>query len=151
MWIAGHWIRRWLNMTSTYACFNSLSPSDAYIVSKQTTTGSDNGLSPGRRQAIIWIIAGILLFGPSGTNFSEILIAIHTFSFKKTFENFICKCNTWWHNGYGFNYITHPDPHFICGVTHWDKMVAIFQTTFENAFSWMKTYEFQLRFHCIPS
>ena len=43
----------------------------------------DNGLSPGRRQAIIWTNAGILLIGPSGTNFSEILIGIQTFSFKK--------------------------------------------------------------------
>ena len=45
--------------------------------------GSDNGLSPGRRQAIIWTNAGILLIGPFGTNFSEILIGIQTFSFKK--------------------------------------------------------------------
>ena len=45
--------------------------------------GSDNVLSPGRRQAIIWTNAGILLIGPLGTNFSEILIEIHTFSFKK--------------------------------------------------------------------
>ena len=50
---------------------------------KLTTIGSDNGLSPGRRQAIIWTIAGILLIGPLGTNFSEILIGIQTFSFKK--------------------------------------------------------------------
>ena len=52
-------------------------------VSRQTITGSDNGLSPGRRQAIIWTNAGKLLFGPPGTNFSEILIEILTFSFKK--------------------------------------------------------------------
>ena len=52
-------------------------------VGKLTIIGSDNGLSPGRRQAIIWTIAGILLIGPSGTNFSEILIGIQTFSFKK--------------------------------------------------------------------
>ena len=34
-------------------------------------------------------------------------------------------------------------------LTHWgrDKMDAIFQTTFSNAFLWMKTYEFRLRFH----
>ena len=48
-----------------------------------TIIGSDNGLSPGRRQAIIWTNAGILLFGPLGTKFSELLIEIHTFSFKK--------------------------------------------------------------------
>ena len=52
-------------------------------VVKQTIIGSDNGLSPGRRQAIIWTNAGILLIGPLGTNFSEILIGIQTFSFLK--------------------------------------------------------------------
>ena len=52
-------------------------------VSKLTTIGSDNGLLPSRRQAIIWTNAGISLIGTSGTNFSEILIEIHTFSFKK--------------------------------------------------------------------
>ena len=45
--------------------------------------GSDNGLSPGRRQAVIWTNAGILLTWHMGTNFSEILIEIQTFSFKK--------------------------------------------------------------------
>ena len=52
-------------------------------VNKLTIIGSDNGLSPGRRQAIIWTNVGILLIGPLGTNFSEILIEIKTFSFKK--------------------------------------------------------------------
>ena len=45
--------------------------------------GSDNGLSPGQRQAIIRTNAGILLIGPLGTNFSEILISVQAFSFKK--------------------------------------------------------------------
>ena len=45
--------------------------------------GSDNGLSPDRRQAIIWISVGVLLIGPSGTNFSEIVIEIHTFLLRK--------------------------------------------------------------------
>ena len=52
-------------------------------ISKITIIGSDNGLSPHRRQAIIWSNAGILLIGPLGTNFSEIYIEILTFSFKK--------------------------------------------------------------------
>ena len=52
-------------------------------VSKLTIIGLDNGLSPGRRQAIIWNNDGILLTGPLGTNFSEILIEICTFSVKK--------------------------------------------------------------------
>ena len=39
--------------------------------------------APGRRQAIIWTNAAILLIEHLGTNFSEILIKINTFSFKK--------------------------------------------------------------------
>ena len=50
---------------------------------KLNVIGSDNGLSPSRRQSIIRTNAVILLIGPSGMNFSEILIEIHTFSFKK--------------------------------------------------------------------
>ena len=52
-------------------------------VGNLTIIGSDNGLSPGRRQAIIWTNAGILLIGPLGTNFSEIQIGIQTSSYKK--------------------------------------------------------------------
>ena len=52
-------------------------------VGNLTIIGPDNGLSPGQRQAIIWTNVGILLIGPWGTNFSEILIGIQTFSFKK--------------------------------------------------------------------
>ena len=49
-----------------------------------TSIGSDNGLSPGRHQAIIWTNAGILLLiEPLGTNFSEILMRIQAFSLKK--------------------------------------------------------------------
>ena len=52
-------------------------------VSKLSILGSDNGLSPGRRQTIIWTNAGILLIRTLGTNFSEIFGKIRTFSFKK--------------------------------------------------------------------
>ena len=52
-------------------------------VGNLTIIGSDNGLSPGRRRAIIWTNAGILLIWPLGTNSSEILIGIQTFSFTK--------------------------------------------------------------------
>ena len=52
-------------------------------VSKLTIIGSDNGLSPGQRQAIIRTNAGILLIGALETNVSEILIKICTFSLKK--------------------------------------------------------------------
>ena len=52
-------------------------------VGKLTIIGSDNGLSPERHQAIIWTNVGILLIGPLGRNFSEILIEIQTSSLKK--------------------------------------------------------------------
>ena len=65
-WILTNWVR------VTHIC-----------VGKLTIIGSDNGLSPGRCQAIIWTNAGILLIEPLGTNFSEILIGIQIFSFKK--------------------------------------------------------------------
>ena len=44
---------------------------------------SDNGLLPVWCQAIIWTNAEILLISPLGTNFNEIVIEIHTFSFKR--------------------------------------------------------------------
>ena len=52
-------------------------------VSKLTIIGWDNGLSPGRCQAITWTNAGLLLIGKFGTNFSEIRIKIQNFSFTK--------------------------------------------------------------------
>ena len=59
---------------------NSFKP---VYVGKTTITGSDNGLAPTRRQAIIWTNAGMLLIGPLGINLSEILSKVHTFLFKK--------------------------------------------------------------------
>ena len=52
-------------------------------VGKLTIIGSDNGLSPGRRQAIIWTNAGLLSIETLQTYFSENLIKIQPFSFKK--------------------------------------------------------------------
>ena len=56
----------------THICVNDL-----------TIIGLVNGLWPGRRQVIIRTNAGILLIRPLGTNWSEILIEILIFSFKK--------------------------------------------------------------------
>ena len=66
LWVLTHWGR------VTRICIGNL-----------TLIGSDNGLSPDRRQAIIWTNARILLIGPLGTNFSENWIEILTYSFKK--------------------------------------------------------------------
>ena len=52
-------------------------------ISKLIIIGADDGLSPGRHQAIIWTNAAILLIGSLETNFSEILIEINIFSFNK--------------------------------------------------------------------
>ena len=63
--------------------------------------GLDNGLSSGRRQAIIWTNAGILLSGPLATNFSEILIAIYIFSLKKIYMEM--SSGNWWPFRLGLN------------------------------------------------
>ena len=53
-------------------------------VSKLTIIGSDNGLSPGRHQAIIWANAGILLIEPLGKKLQwNHNRNIYIFSFKK--------------------------------------------------------------------
>ena len=51
------------------------------------STGSGNGLSPVRRQAITWTSADLLSIRPLGTNFSEIQIEIQNLSFMKTHLN----------------------------------------------------------------
>ena len=78
-------------------------------VSKLNIIGSDNGLSPVRRQAIIWTNAGMLLIRPLGTTFSEILIETHTFSFKEMhLKRWSAK---WWPFCLGLNVLTH----WTCG------------------------------------
>ena len=52
-------------------------------ISKLTIIGLDNSLSAGWCQTIIWTSAGILLIWILGTNFSQILSKICTFSLKK--------------------------------------------------------------------
>ena len=88
------WLTSWFALTHwgwmTHICVSNL-----------TIIGSDNGLSPGRRQAIIWTNAGISLIGPLGTNFSEILIEIHIFSFKKMHLNM--SSGKWWPFCLGLN------------------------------------------------
>ena len=65
-------------------------------VDKLTIIGSDNDLSPGRCQAIIWTNAGIMLIGPLGTNFSEIVIEIYIFLLKKMhLENGVHFVSAW--------------------------------------------------------
>ena len=59
-------------------------------VNKLNSIGSDNGLSPGWCQAIIWTKAGILSMCTSGTNFSETLSEMsYIFIHENSIENII--------------------------------------------------------------
>ena len=53
-----------------------------------TIIGSDNDLSPGRRQAIVWTNAGILLIGPFQWNFNR---NSNIFIQENTFQNVACE------------------------------------------------------------
>ena len=73
-------------------------------ISNLTVIGSDNGLLPGRHQAIICTNAGILLTGTLGTNFIEILSEILTFSLKKM--HLKMSSVKWWPFCLGLNVLT---------------------------------------------
>ena len=77
-------------------------------VSKIIIIGSDTGLPPGQRQAIIRTNAYILLIGPLGTNFSEILVEILTKSFMKI--RLKVSSAKWWPFCLGLNVLTCPQP-----------------------------------------
>ena len=76
-----------------------------YMISKLTIIGSDSGLLPCQCQTIIWTNTGILLIGPLGTNFSDILIEMHTFSFKEM--HLKVSSAKWWPFCLGFNVLSH--------------------------------------------
>ena len=99
----------------THICVNNL-----------TTIGSVNGSSPGRRKAITWTNAGILLIGPLGTNFSEILIEIPKFSFKKM--HLKVSSGKWRPFCLGLNELMYASPGFselIIMLIHWKGIVKL--------------------------
>ena len=67
----------------THICINNL-----------TIIGSDNGLSPGRCQVIIWTNDEMFSIQTLGKNFNEILIKFHIFSLKKMHLNM--SSGNWW-------------------------------------------------------
>ena len=77
--LSSNWV---LSVWPKFGTVNSLRRVTHICDSKLTMIGSDNGLSPDRRQVIIWTITGILLIRTSRTNFSEILSEMNTFSFQ---------------------------------------------------------------------
>ena len=93
-----------------------------------TIIGSDNGLAPVRRQAIIWSNDGFLSFEPLRTSFSEIVIGIHTFSFKK-----MCfKMSSGKRRPFCLGLVSHSFPDWC--LTHWlsNERVIILQLIFLN-------------------
>ena len=77
------------------------------------------------------------------SSFLLYLFSLHFWRF--TVPDAVCLASAdWWENNHSWL-------EFLAGamLTHWgrNKMAAIFQTTFSNAFYWMKMYEFLLRFH----
>ena len=79
-------------------------------VGKLITIVSDKGLSPGRRQAIIWNNSGILLIWLFGTNFNKFSIEIQAVSLTKIrlkmssmcwikYKSQAMKALQWRHNG----------------------------------------------------
>ena len=78
-----HCTRGYRAMTAIFSWLTHWGRVTHICVGNLTIIGSDYGLSPGRRQAIIWTNAGILLIRTLGTNFGEILGEIHQFSYSK--------------------------------------------------------------------
>ena len=76
-------VHSWYTQTYVFHVLTHWGRVTHICVDNLTNIGPDNGLSPGRRQAIIWTNAGILLIGPWETKFIEILIGIQAFSFTK--------------------------------------------------------------------
>ena len=75
-----------------WACWVISPQCRIYASVYRVSMGSDNSLSPGRRQAIIWTNAGILLIGPLGINFSDANNRNHyIFIHENAFENVVCE------------------------------------------------------------
>ena len=86
----------WTNRTYTKSDWNTILIHWDRVthirVNRLTNIGSDNGLSPDRRQAVIWTNAGILLIHTLGTNFSEILMRNSYISMQENaFESVVCE------------------------------------------------------------
>ena len=99
-----------------------------------------NSESPVCHQAIIWTNANFLSIGHMRTNFSEIRVQTKRM-------NDVISWNVSEHVVYKISEVGYQQAPWGL-LTHWgrDKMAAISQTMFWNAFSWMKMYEFCLRF-----
>ena len=106
-------------------------------VNKITSIGSDDDLSPGRRQAIVLTNAGVLLIWPLGSNISEIFIGIHVSPFKKMhLKMSSAKCRTF---SLGLNVLMCPVGHSwnseAMSVSWWCTMCHAF---FDSFVHWLR-------------
>ena len=86
---------------NTIGIFNSSPPGAAYVSVNWVSIGSDNGLSPVRRQAIIWTYTEFLSIGLLATKFSKFLIKIENYSSQKLY--FKLSSAKWWPFCLGLN------------------------------------------------
>ena len=86
------WWHLYIIVTATCVSLTHWGRVTHICVGKLTIIGSDNGLSPDRRQAIIWTNDGILLIGPLGTklqwNFNR---NSNIFIQENALENVVCE------------------------------------------------------------
>ena len=149
--IRGRWINRWIGSCSIW-----LSGAQNFIrsiflthwgrvthicVNKLTIIGSDNGLSPGRGQTIIWINDGVLLIWPLGTNFSEIFSKIHIFSLKKM--HLKTSSAKWWPFCLGLNVLnlSHCIDGIVVFLTLKLSIVNMFKIHFRPCKCWYNCWE----------
>ena len=124
-----------------------------YLSVNWVSIGSDNGLSPVRRQAITWTNAHLLSIGPLGTKFGQIRIKTHKFSFKKMHFKSSAKRRPFCpgEDELTYTWVRRPFHKWLMSLhlTHWgwDKMDAISQRAFSNALLSIKMHEFLLKFH----
>ena len=115
-------------------------------ISKLTIIGSDNGLSPGRRQAIIWTNTGILLIGPLGTKVSGIIIEIDIFSFKKV--HFKMSSGKWQPSCLGLN-VLKGHPWCSCDDVTVMTLVCVAGCDYKMEISWFSGSHLTLTGHYV--
>ena len=120
-----------------------------YASVNRVSIGSDNGLSPIRRQAIIWTNAGLLLIGLLGTNFNEILIKLQNFSFTRL--HLKISSAKWWPFYPEREELTHKALWYMYShnKTNISKAVCIFYNICCMNNMWTKFLEDNRCYHCV--
>ena len=146
-------------------------------VSKLTIIGSDNGLSPGRRQAIIWTNAGILFIRTSSGKWRPFCLGLNELTLLLPWSIIgLTKCQLYpalvvYDEFYGRHVHQNDNtnnyqmtrkfyhPGYSCFSKYKNKRYEtrltdrgrdkIFQMVSSNIFHWIKIYQLRFRFHII--